>query len=171
MSFGYSHKDTSGLPSWFERPRSAQPCQCSLFAEPLVDVLVALRVSPDDLARWHKFGWVSFGPDRTEHMEESDVDEVRFVRDVARSGLSDAFIDRLFGELSRPMNFDPDAVAFSFAHGWVRVAPVPEPEAAEVVDLWLEELAEAGDKDRLQALRDRIDELLTPPDESNEASE
>lgn len=158
-----------GLFPWFSKPKPASELQPTLFPEELPAVLARLRVSEDDLARWHEQRWVSFGPKRSEPLEPWDVHQIQFVRDVVRSGLSDAQIERLFSDLPRPMTFDPDAVAFSFSLGWVLARSAPEPD--EVVeahlDVWLKGLVEAGDKDRLIELRSRIDELLAQVEESS----
>jgi hypothetical protein len=153
------------LPPWFKRVTPVESAQRSLFPEGLPVVLATLRVSEDELGRWSERGWVSFGPDRQTALELQDVNEIRFVRDVARSGLSDAYIAELLEQLPRPLNFSPDEVAYSFSLGWVWVEPVTEPEPSEIVeqyvDDWLEDLAAHQDADRLGELRDRIDQLLT----------
>ena len=158
------------LPSWFVRPGTVEYRQATLFPPPLPEVLAELCVSADDLVRWHERGWVSFGKDRIEPLEPWDADEIRFVRDVVRSGLDDAYLNRLFAGLPRPMNFDPDAVAYSFSYGWVAVRPFPEPDPSEIVDEhvedWLCELAEQEEYDRLRGLRDRIHELLAEGEDS-----
>ena len=166
--------ETVPLPPWFERPRPELTRQLTLFAAAIPEVLASLRVSTNELARWHNQGWKSFGSERTSELQPWDVGEIQFVRDVVRSGLADAQIERLFAELPRPMNFDPDAVAYSFSLGWVAAMP-PEPEAdpIEVVDEhlddWLADLDVDANQGRLIEIRDRINTLLASietPDES-----
>jgi hypothetical protein len=156
---------SDNLPPWFERVAPVENAQCSLFADELPVVLAALRVSEDALGRWYRQGWVSFGPDRQTSLHPHDVNEIRFVRDVVRSGLSDAYIAELLEQLPRPLNFSPDEVAYSFSLGWVWAGPVPEPDPDEIVDGhvddWLEDLAANENQSRLAELRDRIDRLLT----------
>ncbi len=159
-----SAQGSDQLPPWFERPRPETICQATLFPDPLPEVLAALRVSSDELMRWHERGWVSFGPVRSSRLEPWDVNEIRFVGDVVRSGLSDVQIANLFADLPRPMTFDPAAVAYSFSLGWVMARRTPEPDPLEVVDEhvdeWLAALAEEEDQGRLTELRDRIDTLI-----------
>ena len=156
---------SDNLPPWFECVSSAESAQGVLFADELPVVLAALRVSEDEHDRWCKHGWVSFGPGRQTALEPRDVNELRFVRDVVRSGLSDAYIAELFAQLPRPLNFSPDEVAYSFSLGWVWAGPAPEPDPNEIVDEhvdeWLGDLAANEDQSRLTELRDRIDRLLT----------
>ena len=163
--FAMTEWSSDNLPPWFGRVSSVESAQGSLFADELPVVLAALRVSEDALARWHKQGWVSFGPDRQSALEPQDVNEIRFVRDVVRSGLSDAYIAELFGQLPRPLNFCPDEVPYCFSLGWVMAGPTPEPDVIEImnehVDDWLEHLAVSEDQDRLVELRNRIDRLLS----------
>lgn len=159
-----SPNEPAELPAWFQRPRPACSHQRYLFGEKMQDVLAELRVSTDELARWHTQGFVSFGPEPSRELEPYAIDEIRFVRDVVRSGLSDAQIDRLFAELPRPMNFDPDAVAYSFSLGWVAAVPTENPDPKEVVDEhlddWLADLDVEANQGRLTELRDQITTLL-----------
>jgi hypothetical protein len=152
------------LPPWFLKPQPASETQPTLFPEKLSVVLAKLRVSEDDLARWHERQWISFGPSRKAPLETYDVHQVQFVRDVVRSGLADSQIEGLFNALPRPMTFDPNAVTYSFSLGWVMAKTDPQPDPYEIVqdhvEPWLSYLAESGDKERLAGLRGQIDELL-----------
>ena len=164
--------DRDHLPPWFQRPYSSMCRQSTLFTDELPDVLATLCVSPDDLTRWHARGWVSFGPELSSGLESWHVNEIRFVRDVVRSGLPDAQIEHLFRQLPRPMDFDSTAVAYSFSLGWVIVNPPdeldPDEVVAEHVVNWLAAMADAGELERLIALRDQIESLLGAEKHSDE---
>jgi hypothetical protein len=153
---------SDNLPPWFGRVTPRENAQRVLFPDQLSVVLAALRVGEDVLSRWHARGWVPFSPDRRSAQE---VNEIRFVRDVARSGLSVACIGELLEQLPRPLNCGPDEVADSFCLGWVWAGPEPEPDANEVadqhIDIWLEDLAAKEDQNRLVELRDRIDQMVS----------
>ena len=83
------------------------------------------------------------------------------MRDIARSGLTDAQLETLFSELPRPFAFDPDVLAYSFRHGWVVVAPPVEiPEPSEVIDEHIDEWIADCDKETLERIRDQITETL-----------
>lgn len=159
MMPGNQARDPSGVPSCFVRPQSDSMVQRSLFPEDLSVVLARLSVSGDELGRWHERGWLSFGPNRTAPLETWDVNEIRFVRDITRSGLSDALVERLLSALPRPMNFDPARIAYSFLYGWVMA-----PDEREVIDAhvdgWIEGLAEEGDVERIRDLERRIADAL-----------
>lgn len=163
----YFPYDRDRLPTWYTHPEPDEAMQRNLFAPPpdeLESVLVTLHISVDDLSRWHEHGWISFNSAIDERVEQGHVNELRFVRDVVRSGLSDAQIAALLDDLPRPMNFDPAMVAFSFSFGWVEAVPPTEPEVSEFVeehlDEWLEGLAES-DPERLVRLRDRLDGMIS----------
>lgn len=88
------------LPRNWERPH--QDLQRTLFSRPTVEALAEMKVSPDDLQRWHSMGWISFTPKETDVIEQPQENEVRFVRNLARSGLSDAQINHFLQELPKP---------------------------------------------------------------------
>jgi hypothetical protein len=165
-----SPHDAESLPSWFVRPESVSNLQRTLFAEKLPEVLVTLRVSSDELGRWYQRDWVSFGPDSSRLLEPWDIDEIQFVRDVVRSGFTDAQIDWLFSQLPRPMNFGIDAVSYSFSFGWVKT--VPPLDVLEVIDEYLQEWVDDIDVEenlvRLVQLRNRINTLLDSIDTSTD---
>jgi hypothetical protein len=126
-------------------------------------VLAQLAVSEDDLARWHEKGWVSFGPQPDFEVDIFDgphLRELSFVRDISRSGLSDAQLGQLFSLLPKPFTFDPTRITFSFMYGWVQTKPAPRYEIENEIDSWLEDLAQSGDRERLQEIECRIKELL-----------
>jgi hypothetical protein len=156
---------TKDLPEWFVYPRHLEGWQESLFKKDLTDVLVRLGVSHDDLNRWHDKGWVSF--DSSPGLDIDDFDgphirEVAFVRDVVRSGLSDAQIEHLLSLLPKPFTFNPSRVSFSFMYGWVESVPGKSSDDVieEHLESWLEDLAQSGDTERLRELSGRIEELL-----------
>lgn len=168
----FSEWSPENLPPWFERVTPVESPQRVLFPEDLDAVLAGLKVSHDTLGRWHQRGWVSFGPDRRAPLEPHDVNEIRFVRDVARSGLSDAHVAELLEQLPRPNNFDPDEVAYSFSLGWVWAGPVPPPDPHHFVDEhlddWLDHLAANEDQSRLVGLAQRIGDLVSALAERSE---
>ena len=159
------------LPRWFKRPAPVDPVQASLFAERLDTVLAALRVSRDELARWYQRGWTSIDPECTGELEQPQADEIRFMRDVLRSGLNDATVEALFNELPRPMNFDPVTVGYSFSLGWVQVVPREGPSVEELfdehLDEWLAHLAQE-DVERLRSLRDQVESLIAEAESADD---
>ena len=158
------------LPSWFERPvpdaeTSKQRC---LFTTTLHKELACLRVSADEVVRWQGQGWVSVDASADSEIDQFNdpkIREIAFVRDVVRSGLSDAQIDWLLSQLPKPYAFDPSRIAYSFMYGWVAVSWEEEPEPDELdpdelVEAHLETWLEGLDESRLRELRAHIANLI-----------
>ena len=146
------------------RPQPITDHQPGLFRVTLPDVIAGLGVSLDDLRRWHDSGWLSFNEKLDEALDEFGdprIFEIQIVRDIVRSGLSDAQIDVLLSKLPKPFAFNPDKLAYSFRHGWVQVEPPVEiPEPSEVIDEHIDDwIANCGEA-TLADLRDKIDEAL-----------
>lgn len=165
MTLSHSDPNPDGLPLGLVRPvptiTDQQPC---LFRVSLPDALAKLGVSPDDLNRWHGQGWLSFDATMDEELDEfSDPKlwEIQVVRDIVRSGLTDAQIGVLFSKLPKPFAFNPDALVYSFRHGWVLVPPRVEiPEPSEVIEEHLDDWIADRDQGTLESLRDKISEAL-----------
>ena len=136
-----------------------------MFRISLADALVRLRVSPDDLQRWHQRGWLSFDEKLTGQLEEFDdpkVFEIQIVRDIVRSGLPDAQIESLLLKLPKPLAYNPERLAFSFTHGWVYVEPpVPIPVPWVVIEDHLDEWMANCDRSTLEDLRERLENTLS----------
>ncbi len=131
--------------------------QLSLFPRRLDETLAMLRVSLDDAAHWQQAGWLSYNAAVLETMEDNQIAELVFVRDIARSGLPQSFITQLLGELERPYAYPPETTAYSFSSGWVEVI---FPDMDEMMDQhlenWVQEKLTEGDEERLSAASDSI---------------
>jgi len=137
----------------WDTPR--QIMEPTLFPEPTAKALAWLRVSIDDCSRWRDRGWLTFDPDVAATLDAPRLNELEFVRDIARFGLTDAQVDELVKGLAKPYAYDPRVVAYSFALGWVQCPryeepPPPDEVIEEHLGDWFDELAEAGDVERLQ---------------------
>ncbi|MGB9623960.1 MAG: hypothetical protein ACPMAQ_03790 [Phycisphaerae bacterium] len=148
------------LPSGLVRP--IQQNQRTLFPQPVEEVLAALKVSRDEIARWHKLGWLSLSPKASGNLDEPEWFELEFVRDLARSGLNDAQISQIVRDLPRPFRYDPRRTVYSFAFGWAQVCEPSEPEERTYGELddWIHEMAEAGDIEHLKDIAQRIQEEI-----------
>lgn len=157
----------TNLPPWFKLARPRLDEQGSLFIISLEAALVREKVSPDELNRWHAQGWISFAfaPMELNDPDDQKILEIAFVRDVVRSGLSDAQITQLLDSCPKPASFDPDSTVFSFRYGLVQVVMPGEPEdPATVVESNLDDWIQECDRDRLTELRDQIVERLNTID-------
>lgn len=129
------------LPEGAIRPK--QILQLTLFSENRNAFLATAKVSLDDLLRWHENGWLSFDARTMESLDQPLICEVLFLRDITRSGLSDAQIEDLLKGLSKPYRYDPNRLAYSFCHGWIEVFSPPNIDMDEIMEErfeeWLEE--------------------------------
>lgn len=150
----------SELPPWFKPAFPTTDDQQSLFKVSLEAALTRAKVSPDELNRWHSQRWISFAytPMELSDPDDPKILELLFVRDVVRSGFTDAQITHFFDQCPKPHSFHPDRTAFSFRYGLVQSVVPDEPETVigAHLDAWIEECDEA----RLIILRDQIVERL-----------
>lgn len=152
------------LPDWFIPVTSPQEYQQTLFAlspSELQGLLLAMKISIDELRRWHAAGWLSFSDIIDEPLEQWHVNELRLVRDVVRSGLADAQVADMLEQLPRPFRFDPYMVAYNFSLGWVQVRETEQRtdyDADEIIE-WIERLQE-DDPESVQRIADAIGTVL-----------
>lgn len=152
------------LPSWFKKPDPEKHYQLSLFATKLNEISIEYKVSIDEMKRWHDKGWLSFSPDEKEELNDPDLFEIRFVRDLVRSGLSDACVEKLLSQLSKPYRYNPDRIAYSFSLGWVEYTESYEAtDYAEVIEdhleEWLNELSAVEDEEVINNIITMIENL------------
>lgn len=152
------------LPPWFKRPEPEVQYQLNIFAPKLNEVAVEHKVSIDEMKRWYDKGWLSFNPDEKEELSDLDIFEIKFIRDVVRSGLSDAFVEKLFSQLPKPYSYDPNRIAYSFKLGWVEYTEsYEEIDYAEVIEEhieeWLNEISVDGDEEAIMDVLTAIEKL------------
>jgi hypothetical protein len=164
------------LPSWFKKPDPDILRQICIFNfnPKLNEISIEYQVSIDEMKRWHDKGWLSFSPDEKEEINDPDLFEIRFVRDVVRSGLSDACVEKLFSQLSKPYSYNPDRIAYSFSLGWVEYTEsYEEIDYAEVIEdhleEWLDEISEEEDQGKLNNLIALIDNITNRTNGNNPA--
>lgn len=147
------------LPEWWARPRpDTQP---TLFPDPVEVALAELRVTREDLRRWHQAGWLSFTIDNRSQLDWPQQNEIRFVRSLLFSGLGETELRRLAQGLPRPLALDSRSIAYSFEYGWVvPTEKDPDDVVEEHLSTWLEGLASSRNIGRLQMLAEQIAEHL-----------
>lgn len=160
------------LPNYWKRPVSGKVIQCSLFTQSTEEVLADLQVSKDDVRLWREKEWISFDVDSHAKLDEPLIWEIEFVRNIARSGLSDAQINHLLRNLPKPYRSNPSRMAYHLVYGWV----LPEKEDPfdvidENLDDWLINQADAENYSRLTKVAERIAELLEVNTEDENAEE
>lgn len=104
---------------------------------------------------------MSFDVDALPQLDEPEVWEISFVRNIAQSGFSIAQINKLLTDLPRPYRYDPANTTYHFVHGWVTpLHPAPFDVIDREVDAWIDHLAEQHDGSRLRRLAEQIEEHL-----------
>jgi hypothetical protein len=122
-------------------------------------MIAAERVSVDDMRRWKAAGLLSFDAELDSEIDllhNPKIHELRFIRDLLRSGLSDSQIEWLLAQLPKPYAFNPDRIAFSFRHGWVIAAAIVEPDPYEMIEEPLDTWLDDQEEDELRELMERI---------------
>src|SRR5579872_6277777 len=135
-----------------EARHSPELCQQSLFSSTPEEFTAEMQVSTDEMNSWFHKNWLSFDPSAIAEYSGRERVEVIFVRGLARSGLSDAMINRIFSAgLQRPYCYDSDKTFFSFVQDrWISLPP--ERDHADVTAEYVDGLAGAEDWDALRDL-------------------
>lgn len=145
----------SQLTEAWERP--VQILQTDLFERARDEALSDGRVSEDEVEAWRSLGWISFDIRDCTGLDDGQLAEIMFVRDLARSGLSRIQIDEFLSELAKPYRYDPQRVAYSFASGWVQLPRIPsigdrDDYIRDNVADWIMSRELLGDLDTLESL-------------------
>jgi hypothetical protein len=150
--------DNRGLTSSNELRRPSQvSSQLSMFPRRRDETLSLLRVSLDDAAHWQQLGWLSYDAAALAMLEDNQIAELVFIRDIARSGLPYSLVTDLLGELERPYAYPPETTAYSFSSGWVEVLfPDMDQMVDQHLENWVQEKLAQGDEERLSAASDSI---------------
>ena len=135
--------------------------QGRLFAQSTDEAFAQLQVSKDDVQRWQQQDWISFDVNEMVELDEADCWEIEFVRDIIRSGLSDAQIEEFLSKLEKPYRFDPSKIAFNFSIGWRTLRNYDNFEFIdENVSDWITKLGEDQDIARLREIAAQITEQI-----------
>lgn len=153
------HVSNESLPFGWQRP--VQLSQLELFQRDRDEVLAFLRVSRDDLDRWRAKGWLSADATESTVVQDPQLSEIVFVRNVARSGLSDSQVDALLRDLDAPYRYDPLRTAYSFAYGWVQIPAMPDEREMDTFfdehfSTWIHRKISEGDTSFLEQRRFEI---------------
>lgn len=138
---------------WQRVTHEKRESQLDFFPKHRDELLAMAKVSLNDAERWHKRGWISFDASALDTLVEPLFSELCFIRNLARSGLSDRQIEQLLSELESPYRYRPTRTAYSFAFGWVQIPPMPQEEdvdafVQESMPEWIADKARLGEFDR-----------------------
>ena len=136
--------------------------QGTLFPSAQEQFIAEVFVSADEMGSWHRKGWLSFDPLTVADYDEKERVELLFIRGLARSGLSDAMINRMLSSLKKPYCYDPSTTSFSFVENcWISLPP--ERDQADVTNKYLDGRIENQDWMRCACCRARFPKLLKMP--------
>lgn len=160
MNSAFSPEDNP-LPRGLNRPIGGKCRQLLFFDAAIGSVAATLRVSLDDMKRWHELRWLSFNPATEALIDHEQIEEIRFLRNVVRSGLPDAYLSALLKSLPKPVFQGYNYLAYSFKYGWVVAEPVYLVDVDEAgLEAAVEELFENEDMDALVELRQMVDSAI-----------
>jgi hypothetical protein len=141
--------------------------QGTLFPRAQEQFIAEAFVSADEMGAWHRKGWLSFDPMTVAYYDEKERVEVLFIRGLARSGLSDAMIDRMLSSLDKPYCYGPSTTFFSFVENrWISLPP--DRDQADMTSEYLDGLVETQDWDSLRELQGKISKALEDAEVANE---
>ncbi len=141
--------------------------QPTLFRSTQEELVAETFVSADELGSWHAKGWLSFNLRGLPECDAKERIEVLFIKALARSGLSDAMINRTLSGLEKPYCYDPSTTFFSFLENrWITLPPEPDP--ADVASEYLEGLVKDQDWGGLRKLRNKILQALEHTEDTDE---
>jgi hypothetical protein len=144
--------------------RPSQEHQMTLFPTTLKELLKELGLTRRELNEWNRRGWTVL-TDAKAKADEPERFELAFLRDITRSGLRPDQVNLLLQSLEKPYAYNPQTILLSFMHGWVQLAPPPDPPSpseviGEHLDEWLSELAESGEAERLAEIAQTVTRLI-----------
>jgi len=106
-------------------------------------------------------GWLSFAPDASARLDETQETELRFVGSLVVAGCDRAMLSTLLAGLPKPYAFPVNKLYFHWAARQWRILPDPliNPEAAFTE--WLESLVERGDIRSLRGILELTQDALS----------
>ncbi len=162
---------------WLRVTGAVRESQLDLFEKTRDELLAIARISLDELERWRAKGWISFDASNLNTMAERLFNEVIFIRNLARSGLSDVQIATLLADLEPPYRYHPTRTAYSFAYGWVQPPPILDEDEVNAfvrahLPKWIDDKARLGEIDILKELQSKLFSAIAKAlAESNKESE
>jgi hypothetical protein len=122
-------------------------------------------VAAERLHDWNGMGLLSFDVHDSDRLEEWHQAEVAIVRSVLEAGLKPSTVAALFESLPKPYRYDPRRLCYNVALRTWHMIPSQSYEEiqdavredlisdmSETADAYIEELADEGDVDTLEAL-------------------
>jgi hypothetical protein len=145
-------------PAAFLPQADSTPALPSSGKEPLQQVLfvVTPRGLCDEIGlNWwaalklHEDGWLTFSPEQTSRLDDSQEAELRFVGSLVMSGCDRRMLKTLLSTLPRPYAYHGSRLYYDWARRHWRVLPDPKAHPEATFAEWVESLVKKDDHDSL----------------------
>lgn len=139
--------------------------QDTFFRQKIEEVEKNTNTNRIEMQQWYQQGYLSFNPVELSEFDDRHIVEIAFLASILKSGLTESLIKQILEDLPKPYCYDPDRMFYSFySKEWVTVPPIED-----IINLYLNDLAENGENELLNELSDRVKELLdNAPTEDDE---
>jgi hypothetical protein len=105
-------------------------------------------------------GWLSFCPEDTLRLDESQEAELRFVGGLVLSGCDRSMLGVLLGGLPKPYSYQANRLYYDWTTRRWRLLPEPHPHPEAVFADWLHDLVEHGDVSSLSGILELTHDAL-----------
>jgi hypothetical protein len=107
----------------------------------------------------HETGWLSFDPAAVPELTPPQQAELRFLGALVAAGCDEGQLRQMLAGLRKPYAYRVDRICYDWEDRVWRLLP-REGELKEKFERWLDELVEWCELDKLERLRDRIEEAI-----------
>lgn len=144
-------------------PQAAQitNAQRLLFAKSPVAVCQELGLNWWTARRLHEEGWLSFAPEKTAGLDESQEAELRFVGALAAAGCDRNLLQVLLKDLPRPYAYDLKRLFFDWQTRRWKMLPESETDREAAFSEWVELLLQQRDFQTLSGIAELARDALS----------
>jgi hypothetical protein len=105
-------------------------------------------------------GWLSFSPEGTARLDESQEAELRFVGSLVMAGCDRLMLASLLGTLPKPYAYSPSRIYYDWTSKTWRLLPDPKANPEASFTEWLEALVDKGDISSLTGILELTHDAL-----------
>ncbi|HRT07214.1 MAG TPA: hypothetical protein P5038_02830 [Candidatus Paceibacterota bacterium] len=150
-------------PTPAANPQAAQitNAQRLLFAKSPVAVCQELGLNWWTAQKLHEEGWLSFAPEKTAGLDESQEAELRFVGALVVGGCDRNLLEVLLKDLPRPYAYDLKRLFFDWETRRWKMLPEPETDREAAFSEWVELLVQRRDARTLSGIAELARDALS----------
>jgi hypothetical protein len=151
----------TGLPFNQSQAATTEPVQQVLFtASPRV-VCDEMGLNWWAALKLYEDGWLSFSPEQTSRLDDSQEAELRFVGALALAGCDRRMLASMLSSLPKPYAYHGSRLYFDWTRRHWRVLPDPKAHPESTFAEWLENLVHQGDVDSLNGILELTHDALS----------